>query len=79
MDKELEIFYEERILMTNTQGWKDLLAELDVKAKSFENLFTINTELELYEKRGQLAIINYLFHLRDITDVVVKEQSEDTI
>lgn len=64
MDKELEKFYEEAFSMMATVGWKDLMEDLNKVKTNYNDLSTVADTQELYFRKGQLDILNWLLGLK---------------
>lgn len=77
---ELEQYYNERFTMFNTQGWKDLVEDMQEMVKSYNNVTTINGVDEFYKRQGQLDILNWLLSLKETSETAFEElNSEETI
>jgi len=64
MDKELQKFYEEAFSMMATLGWKDLVEDLQKVKANYNDLSTVADTQELYFRKGQLDILNWLLGLK---------------
>lgn len=81
MQKELQDYYERRFEMMATQGWQDLLEDLDIMIKATDTLAGIDSEQQLYFKKGEMSILNWIKNLRDasaeVYDQLQAEEDED--
>lgn len=78
MQKELQDYYENRFSMMATKGWQDLLEDLEIMIKATDTLAGIDTEQQLYFKKGEMSILNWLKNLRDASAEVYDQlQAED--
>lgn len=78
MKKELQDYYENRFSMMATQGWQDLLEDLEIMMKATDTLAGIETEQQLYFKKGEMSILNWIKNLRDASAEVYEQlQTED--
>jgi len=68
MDKELQVYYEERFSMMGSDGWKDLMVDVDSMIKSLNNLNAIPDEQTLHFKRGELSILMWLKSLKEVSE-----------
>ena len=68
MDKELQVYYEERFSMMGSDGWKDLMADVDNMMQSLNNLNAIPDEKTLHFKKGELSILMWLKGLKGISE-----------
>ena len=64
MDKELEIYYEETFSMMSTKGWAMLIEDFQKLKASLNDLSTVADTQELYFRKGQLDILNWLLGLK---------------
>jgi hypothetical protein len=78
MQKELQDYYENRFTMMATQGWQDLLEDLDIMIKATDTLAGIDSEQQLHFKKGEMSILNWLKNLRDASSEVYDQlQTEE--
>lgn len=78
MNKELQDYYEHRFSMMATKGWQDLLEDLEIMIKATDTLAGIETEQQLYFKKGEMSILNWLKNLRDASAEVYDQlQTEE--
>jgi hypothetical protein len=78
MQKELQDYYEHRFSMMATKGWQDLLEDLEIMIKATDTLAGIETEQQLYFKKGEMSILNWLKNLRDASAEVYDQlQAEE--
>jgi hypothetical protein len=66
-------FLEDRISMTETEGWLDLLEDVKNLEESIVNLDNIKSEKDLWEIKGQLRVINFILSLEDATNLALEE------
>jgi hypothetical protein len=80
MNKEIQKYYEDRFSMMATQGWKDLIEDLETMLASTDNLSGVSTIEQLHFKKGEVSIMNWLKNLRDASAEVyerLQEEAED--
>ena len=68
-----ERFLEDRLGMTETEGWLDLLEDIKNLQSSISNVENISSEKGLWEIKGQLRIINFILSLEDATNLALEE------
>jgi hypothetical protein len=68
-----ERFLEDRLGMTETEGWLDLLEDVKNLQSSISNVENISSEKGLWEIKGQLRIINFILSLEDATNLALEE------
>jgi hypothetical protein len=73
MPKTDEKFLVDRLKMTETEGFVDLIAELKNLEESIGNLNNINSEQDLWVIKGQLRIINFIVNLENATHLALEE------
>ena len=56
-------FLVDRLGMTETEGWLDLIADLKNLEESIGNVDNIDSEKDLWIIKGQLRIINFIVNL----------------
>ena len=66
-------FLEDRISMTGTDGWLDLLEDIKNLQDSIANVENINSEKDLWEIKGQLRVINFILSLKNATNLALEE------
>ncbi len=73
MTPELEKYYTDRFDMMSTEGWKDLIEDIDKIIASINNISTIDTEKDLQFKKGELSILSWLKNLKEISERAYEE------
>lgn len=66
-DIELKDFYERRFDLFLQGAWKDLVEDLEELSKTTGDITRCDDLSDLWYKRGQLDIINYLINLEELT------------
>jgi hypothetical protein len=77
MQKELQDYYENRFTMMATQGWQDLLEDLEIMIKATDTLAGIDSEQQLHFKKGEMSILNWIKNLRDASAEVYDQLQVD--
>jgi hypothetical protein len=73
MVKTDEKFLVDRLGMTETEGWLDLIADLKNLEESIGNVDNIDSEKDLWIIKGQLRIINFIVNLENATNLALEE------
>lgn len=73
MPKTDEKFLVDRLEMTETEGFIDLVADLKNLEENIGNLNNINSEQDLWVIKGQLRIINFIVNLENATHLALEE------
>ncbi len=79
MTPELQKYYEERFSMMATQGWKDLLEDIDNMANALNNISVVQDEKDLMFKKGELSILTWLKTLKDVSERAFEELNEKNV
>ena len=67
MDKELEKYYEARFEMMATQGWKDLMDDIEGMINATDTLNGVMDEKTLHFRKGELSIMNLMRTLKKMS------------
>jgi ethanolamine utilization cobalamin adenosyltransferase len=73
MNPELEKYYTARFEMMSTQGWKDLVEDIDKIIVSLNNISVVSDEKDLQFKKGELSILTWLKNLKEISERAYEE------
>jgi len=73
MPKTDEAFLVDRMNLTRSEGWLDLVEEIENLEGSITNLDNINSEQDLWVIKGQLRVINFLLSLDTATNLALEE------
>ena len=78
MQKELQEYYEARFTMMATQGWVQLMEDVDGMLTATDTLAGVETPEQLQFRKGELSILHWLRNLRNSsTEVYDQLQQED--
>jgi hypothetical protein len=75
MPKTDDRFIEDRLAMMESEGWLDLIADLETIQANVVNIDTMSDERDLWEAKGQLNILRFLLTLENTTKITM-EQSD---
>ena len=64
MEQSLERFYEAAFSMMSTQGWSDLMEDIERVKNSYDKLSSVTETHPLDFRRGQMDILNWLYGLK---------------
>lgn len=78
MNRELQDYYENRFSMMATQGWQDLLEDLELMINSTDTVKGINTVEELHFRKGELSIMNWIKTLKESSNEVYEQLQEES-
>jgi hypothetical protein len=79
MTPELQKYYDERFSMMATQGWKDLIEDIDNMANALNNISVVQDEKDLMFKKGELSILTWLKTLREVSERAFEELNEKNV
>jgi hypothetical protein len=78
MNRELQDYYEERFSMMASQGWKDLMEDIELMLDSTDTIKGVDTEQQLWFRKGEVSIMTWLKNLRESsTEVYEQLQKEE--
>ncbi len=79
MNKELQTYYEERFSMMSTQGWIDLMEDVDKMIEPLNNISTIADEKTLQFRKGELSILIWLKNLKQVSERAFEDLNEKNV
>ncbi len=79
MSPELQHYYENRFSMMGSDGWKDLVEDIDSMIASLNNISVISDEQSLQFKKGELSILTWLKTLRQVSERAYEELNEKNV
>ena len=68
MDKELQKYYEARFEMMGTQGYLDLVADVEVMVEDRNNVMSTKGFEDLHFRKGQLDILHWIRTLKALSE-----------
>ena len=78
MNRELQDYYENRFAMMATQGWKDLVEDIELMVSSTDRLGGVDTTEQLHFRKGELSIMNWIKTLRESSSEVYEQLQDET-
>jgi crotonobetainyl-CoA:carnitine CoA-transferase CaiB-like acyl-CoA transferase len=79
MSPELQKYYEERFSTMSTQGWVDLMEDVDKMIEPLNNISTIADEKTLQFRKGELSILIWLKNLKQVSEQAFEDLNEKNI
>ena len=79
MNPELERYYEERFSMMSTQGWIDLMEDVDKMIEPLNNIATIADERSLQFRKGEYSILIWLKNLKQVSERAFEDLNEKNV
>jgi len=78
IDKKLQEYYESRFSMMSTQGWQDLMEDVQVMFDSLNHVLSIQNEADLMVKKGQLDLLQWLITLKPVSEQAYEQLINDS-
>jgi len=78
MTPELQKYYDEQFSMMATQGWKDLMEDLDKLRDELDNIRTAKDAQQMHFRQGQLDILDLILNRRQTCEEVYDQLKEET-
>jgi hypothetical protein len=79
MTPELQKYYENRFSMMATDGWSDLIEDIDNMVNALNNISIVQDEKDLQFKKGELSILLWLKNLKEISERAYEELNEKNV
>jgi hypothetical protein len=79
MNPELQKYYEERFSMMSTQGWIELMEDVDKMIEPLNNISTIADEKSLQFRKGELSILIWLKNLKQVSERAFEDLNEKNV
>jgi len=79
MNQELQKYYEERFSMMSTQGWRELMEDVDKMIEPLNNISTITDEKSLQFRKGELSILIWLKNLKQVSERAFEDLNEKNV
>ena len=73
--KSDEQFLNDRLAMFETEGWKDLIADMKITEENVVDIRTLESEKDLWHAKGQLQVLRQLQSLEQATQLAVEQSS----
>ena len=70
-----EQFLKDRLDLFETEGWKDLVADMKITEEGVVDIRNLESEKDLWHAKGELEILRQLLSLEDATKLAVEQSS----
>jgi len=70
-----EQFLKDRLDLFETEGWKDLVADMKITEEGVVDIRNLESEKDLWHAKGKLEILRQLLSLEDATKLAVEQSS----
>ena len=65
--------------MMATEGWKELLEDIDNMIEPLNNIATISDEKSLQFRKGELSILTWLKNLKQVSERAYEDLNEKNV
>jgi len=72
-NSQTEDYYKNRFRLTEQDGWRDLVEELNNLVDIYSNLDSLESERDLWFAKGQLAILRQVIGLEEATKLAAEQ------
>lgn len=79
METNLQKYYEERFNMMSTIGWNDLVEDVKAMFDAYNHVSAISSTEQLFFKKGQLDILNWILTLKEVSEKSYEELNEKNL
>lgn len=76
MNEELKKYYEARFDMFASQGWKDLIEDIDSRIESISSIKAVKDIEQLRQRQGELDTLDWLKSLPSLSREVYEQLME---
>jgi len=73
MTPELQKYYEDRFSMMSLTGWTGLVDDAKEIFKAVNNLAAVTSETELFFRKGQLDILQWMLSLKEGSETAYEQ------
>lgn len=77
MDAELKKYYEARFDMFASQGWRDLLDDIETRIESISSIKAVKDIEQLRQRQGELETLEWLKSLPSLSREVYEQLMEN--
>lgn len=74
---ELQRYYEDRFSMMATQGWKDLIEDIEAMLAATNNLDNVETAEKLHFRKGEVSIMKWILGLKEMSEKAYEDLKEE--
>lgn len=76
MERTLQNYYENRLAMTSSEAWKDLMDDINAMLKATDTLSGVNAD-NLRFRQGEISIMRWLLALADTSEKAYEHLKEE--
>ena len=67
MDNKLQVYYEDRLVLFSTPGWKDLIEDIEARIEAIQSIKTVSNMEVLFTRKGEIEALEWLKSLPDLS------------
>lgn len=79
MDQELQKYYENRFSTMATQGWQDLIEDVQNLFDTYNKINTAESFEEFHKRKGQLDILQWILSLKSVSEQTYEELKNEEV
>ena len=73
MDKDLQEYYENRFSMMASEGWTNVIEDVQELFDVYNKINTADSFEEFHKRKGQLDILQWLLSLKQVSEQTYEE------
>jgi hypothetical protein len=78
VDRELQKYYEDRFGMMATQGWLDLMDDIEEMIKSTNSIEGVDDEKNLHFRKGELNMLKWMKSIKSVSEQAYEELNNES-
>lgn len=79
MQQELKDYYEDRIDMCSSKGWKDLIEDVQNMYNSYNDLSNIESAENFWKRKGYVEMLHWLLNLQKVSETTYEDLLNEEI
>ena len=77
IEPSLAKYYEDRESMMMTQGWSDLIDDVQKMFDATNDITSVQDEKTLHYRRGELSMMRWLLALKEVSEQTYQQLKDD--
>ncbi len=79
MDKDLQEYYENRFSMMASEGWTNVIEDVQELFDVYNKINTADSFEEFHKRKGQLDILQWLLSLKQVSEQTYEELKNEEV
>ena len=79
MDKDLQEYYENRFSMMASEGWTNVIEDVQELFDVYNKINTAESFEEFHKRKGQLDILQWLLSLKQVSEHTYEELKNEEV